>query len=69
MILTEVYANCTKKTSVYFRKIVEYSGLKLYFRKYIIKTVRTTKTIWRVQYEKIQSQIQSAKPTFWKKHI
>jgi len=28
---------------IYFRKIVKYSGLQLYFRKYIIKTVKTIK--------------------------
>ena len=42
-ILTEVYTNCTKTMSIYFRKIVKYSGLQLYFRKYIIKTVKTIK--------------------------
>lgn len=42
-ILTEVYTNCTKTMSIYFRKIVKYSGLQIYFRKYIIKTVKTIK--------------------------
>lgn len=38
VILTEVYTNCTKKALIYFRKIVKYSGLQIYFRKYIINT-------------------------------